>query len=538
MPRHEGPGLTYHRSIRIDELVAPPAAAPRTSAQPVRPHVAGARPRVPLELVGLIGVVVAFLAIGGLFAVQQPPFYDADEKAHLAYAHEIASLRLPEIDTIADPPAAAVQWHAELATAQDERYLGVWVANHPPLHYIASAPLVWLAEATDRADGGLLYLRLLNLTFAAGGLVFVFLVGTHVARGNRRVGLLATALVALVPQCYTYFSRALNDGLAFAAASGVLFFALRCARPSPARRDLVAMAALVAVAAGTRAATMLMAAAVVVAVAGYHLVRTRSAPRDRARAAARIAAIGLGPAAVLWGWFYVRNHVLYGDVGASSYLLERFQRSRVDSVAGMLTQGHVWSSLYRRLASTAPLDWAVPRFATLVAVVCVVAVAVLGASGVRRRDRRLAVDATVLLVAIVVVVVTVAQHLAGGGSPYPRYLFPALGAAAVLVAAGLERVGRGVVGVVGVAVLGGWLATRVPIGVDATTLERPRDHGPPPPALQTLPAGDAVRIVLAVVATAAAATVIAVLTASVGLALAAAADARRHGAPVRHDLGP
>ena len=42
--------------------------------------------------------MVAFVGITGMFAFQQAPFFDSDEKAHLGYAHEIADLRLPEID--------------------------------------------------------------------------------------------------------------------------------------------------------------------------------------------------------------------------------------------------------------------------------------------------------------------------------------------------------------------------------------------------------------------------------------------------------
>lgn len=475
------------------------------------------------------------MSIATLFAFQQPPFYDADEKAHLAYAHEIASFHLPEIETRADPPAAAVQWQAELDSAQDVRYEGVWVANHPPLHYIAAAPLIWLSDATGRADGGLLYLRLLNLTFAAVGIVFTYLLGREVAAGSRRtspaasrrVGLIAATLVALVPQCYTYFSRALNDGLAFAAGTGLVWAALRCCRPCPQRRELVALSALVAVAAGTRAATMLMAIVVVACVAAYHALRAPGGGIDRVAAATRIGAIGLGPAVVLWGWFYVRNIALYGDVGASSYLLERFSRTRQDSVAGMLTQGHLWSGLYRRLASTAPLDWSVPRFANAVAVLLVFAAGIVVVSAVRRRDRRTLFSVGLLLAAIVTVVLTVAQHLAGGGSPYPRYLFPALGPAAVLAAAGLARVTKAAPAVLLVVIMGGWLTTRIPIGVDATTLERPRDHGPPPAGLQSLPVGDASRVVVAVVASVSAAVAVAAIAASVTLALAAAAASTR-----------
>ena len=118
----------------------------------------------------------------------------------------------------------------------------MWVANHPPLHYVAVAPLIWFAEATDRPDGGLLLMRLANLAFAAVGVVFTYLLATELTGGVRRIGLAAAAIVALVPQGHTYFSRGLNDGLAFAAGTGLLWAGAallaprRPPQPRPARR--------------------------------------------------------------------------------------------------------------------------------------------------------------------------------------------------------------------------------------------------------------------------------------------------------------
>ena len=55
-------------------------------------------------------------------------------------------------------------------------------------------------------------------------------------------------------------------------------------------------------------------------------------------------AIGLGPAAVLFGWFYVRIHLLYGDFGASTFLFEHFDRV-ARRITHMFTQGRWWSDL-------------------------------------------------------------------------------------------------------------------------------------------------------------------------------------------------
>ncbi|HET9667162.1 MAG TPA: hypothetical protein VFP09_10415, partial [Desertimonas sp.] len=229
--------------ISTAELVAGTA----TSAELSRAHEPNRRAtgspttrrRVPTAVIGLIGVVIAFIGITAMFAFEQAPFYDSDEKAHLGYAHEIADFRLPEIDRQPDVPDSARQWQTERATARTAQHTGVWVANHPPLHYFMTAPLIWFAEATDRSDGGLLLMRFANLALAAVGVCFTYLLGTELGDGKRRIGLAAAAIVALVPQGHTYFSRGLNDGLAFAAGTALLWAGVRCLRRPTDRRDLV-----------------------------------------------------------------------------------------------------------------------------------------------------------------------------------------------------------------------------------------------------------------------------------------------------------
>jgi 4-amino-4-deoxy-L-arabinose transferase-like glycosyltransferase len=441
-----------------------------------------------------------------VFSFQQAPFYDADEKAHLGYAHEIADFRLPEIDRPAVVPSSATQWQAELATGRDDRYRAVWVANHPPLHYMATAPLIWIVEATNRPDGGLLLMRLANAAFAACGVVFTYLLGRELSGGSRRLGLAAAAIVALVPQGHTYFSRGLNDGLAFAAGTALVWAALRCLRAPGDRGCLIALGVAATVAAGTRTATMLLAVFVVALVAAVRLLDQRGSLRQRVGAAATAAAFGLGPAALLFGWFFVRMQALYGDVGASSFLLDHFGRVSDGSVADVLTWGHLWVHLYERMTSTAPLSWAWPRFAALLAVVSVtgsVVAIVRPRRGTSRRGLLLCVAAVALIT------LTVAQHIAGGGSPYPRYFFPVLGVLAALVAVGLERLLPRLLPAVVIAAMAWWAIRQMPIGVDPVTTLRPRDRGALPPVeLRALPVGDGWRRGAALLIVAGAATAV------------------------------
>ena len=163
-----------------------------------------------------------------------------------------------------------MQWQAERESGRDDRYRAVWVANHPPLHYVVTAPLIWFSDATDRPDGGLMLMRLANIAFAAAGVVFTYLLARDLSGGGRRIGVAAAAIAALVPQGTVLFSEAMNDGLGFAAATAVVWAGVRCiGTPSGRweRGDLVALGVAAAACAGARSATLLVAVVVVLWVA-------------------------------------------------------------------------------------------------------------------------------------------------------------------------------------------------------------------------------------------------------------------------------
>jgi hypothetical protein len=471
--------------------------------------------------VGVAGALVVFVGIALLFAFEQPPFVAPDETAHVGYAHEIAGFDLPEITEHPDVPASATQWQAERDSARAERYLGVWVANHPPLHYVATAPLIWLSNAMDRPDGGLMFLRVANIAFATVGLWFTYLLGRDLGGGVRRIGVAAASLAALLPQGQVLFSQAMNDGLGFAATTAVAWAGVRCIRRGSeplSGTDLFVLGAAATACAGARSATLAVAALVVMWVAATRLAQTTSKWHQRLAAAGIVLAAGLLPAAALFGWYYVRNRVLYGDFAGSEFLLDRFRRRPRGSVVEMLTDGDMWVRLYHHLFSPSTLRLRTPPgvdVAIVVAGVGVVLATVTRRTGdvVRRGVKGVVSRNTVALcVAIILVVmVTVAQHVSGGGSRYSRYLLPALGAAAALFALGFDRLWPRVLPAISVVLMGWWALRNVPSGVDPTRVRRPRDDGRMPELLQVLPASPWLRTTTGVVIAAGCLAVLAAL---------------------------
>jgi len=473
-------------------------------------------------IVGLVAIVVAFVGIGALHALQQPPFWPPDETAHVGYAQEIASFRLPEIRKFPEVPVEARQWQAERSMANDIRYRGVWVANHPPLNYVAVAPLIWASRATGASDGGLILMRFANVAFAAVGVVFTFLLASELTRRNHRLALLAAALAALVPQGHAVFSQGLNDGLGFAAGTAVVWAGARCLRRIDAltRRDLTLLAATAVVAFGSRAATMLLAIAMVGFVALRLFTRPAPSVQVQARRAALVALIGLGPAVVVFGWFYVRNIALYGDVGASQYLLEMFQRERRGSVLEMLARWPMWSSVYEGLMSPTTRRRIVPPGSILITLVAAVGVAVVFITGRMSGNDELSADAgsegpdhdrssqastlrwqlTLGLVTAGLIALTFAQHASGGGNAHARYAMPAIGVIAVLLVMGMERVWSRWAPFGLVAVAGWWALINLPVDIDRRTMIRNRDDGQLPPfPLRVLPLSDGWRTASGVV---------------------------------------
>lgn len=486
---------------------------------------AGSRPPSRAVTIGLVAIVAAFVGFGSLHALQQPPFAAPDETAHVGYAQEVASFRLPEIRKFPEVPVAARQWQGERSTANDIEHRGVWVANHPPLNYIAVAPLIWYSRHVDAPDGGLIYLRFANIAFAAAGVVFTFLLASEVTGRDHRLALLSAALVAVVPQGHAVFSQGLNDGLGFAAATAVVWAGVRCLRPVDAlsRRDLTLLAVTCAVAFGARAATMLVAVAVVGVVTIHRFLRPARNAEQRARRASRVAVIGLGPAILAWGWFYVRNIVLYGDIGASKYLLEMFDRQPRGSVFEMFNSRFMWLRVYEGIMSPSTRERIVPPGSFLLTLLSAIGVCLAFITGRLSRMSQRSDDAAALrwklatcLLIIAVIATTIAQHASGGGNAHARYAMPAIGVAAVLVVVGIERIWSRWGPLALVFVAGWWAVLNVPVDIDPTLTRGAReDGGLPPGPLRVLPLSDTWRdaagVLLAVGVTVAAVVLVATM---------------------------
>ncbi len=399
--------------------------------------------------IAVCGTVLAFGGLTAHAAFSAAPFFGVDEVAHVGYAHAVAHGNLPEVDDPPEIPASSTQWILKHQTNLGTHRATVWVAHHPPLHYVIAAPFVWIGESLDRPDGGLLFLRLLHVAVASIGVGFTYLLGARTAGGSRRIGVLAAALAAVIPLAHEQFGWALNDGTAFAATTALAWAAIKFLEDNSGR-NLALLAAFVALASGARSSSMMAALAVVVVVAAVTWRRTE-APR-RWRVTTRVALASLAPAVVLFGWFYVRNVVLYGDL-AGTERVQELQHLQPRRMWDVLTSGQMWRAVFEGLAQPSVSAFFEPVDSLVRAVIDVAAVAAMAGllitlvRGPRRRqsDDRCSAAPSALAVNAVVVIAACVSILAfgvAGGPAFSRYLLPALGTLATLIVVGLDRIAR------------------------------------------------------------------------------------------------
>ncbi|MDR7255365.1 hypothetical protein J2X46_004367 [Nocardioides sp. BE266] len=368
---------------------------------------------VPLLAATMLALVGAQIAL-----VFKVPSWGNDEPAHTGYVAALAEGRLPTIETdIVDDPAR-FPGTAEEFRGWDEEHGDIWTANHPPLFHLAMVPVWW--ALSDHQSGMVITMRLANtLGFAA----WLFLVGV-LARElvPRRPAVAALAVVvAAAPTLVLRSAFFINDGWASASAVLLLLATVRLMRGDVTRRWVVWAVVAGTVAAGTRAQGVLVVAMCALALL---VVLGR---REGWRTGLGVAALVGGVPAAAFGWFFLRNLRLYGDLTGQDALLEKFGRvpvagiGRIDNIPG-LTE---------------------PTLATpIVLAVALLLVPVALARSVRRHGVRLDPVWVMLAVHALVTLQSLVSFLAAGGGFHDRYLMQAMPLLATVTAVGMLEVGR------------------------------------------------------------------------------------------------
>lgn len=207
--------------------------------------------------------------------------------------------------------------------------------HQPPLYYLSALPalgLHWLARGSfpDQARPGLVIsLRLWSVLVAAGGVWITWLLGRRVFPHDRLLALAPALFLALWPGRTLIVSAVTNDGLAEAFSLLTFLLCVVILQEGLSHRRAAALGLAWALALMAKSTGLALAPVVLLAVV---MAGTREAEAgDRAAAQRKaLAALGVvaGVVALVAGWWFVRNQLIYGDPLAAEVFNRLFKTDR------------------------------------------------------------------------------------------------------------------------------------------------------------------------------------------------------------------
>jgi 4-amino-4-deoxy-L-arabinose transferase-like glycosyltransferase len=271
------------------------------------------KPSFSGERVILAIILLAYLALGTLYAALTPPWQVPDEPAHYNYVrHLVEEGRLPEL-RMGDYD------QAYLDEIRDHKFALTYSIDpiryefhQPPLYYLALVPLYALTS------GALLPLRLFSVLLGAGVLVVAYLVGREVLQRDQTwLALGSTAFIAFIPQHIAMTAAVENDVMAELVLGIVLLGLVRWLKSEGpwSRGQLVRLGLFIGLGLWTKVSVYIALPLALIAVCLKFWVRLPSGRRRLdLRAAAAAAVALLGPALLLGLPWFVRNAIVYGDL--------------------------------------------------------------------------------------------------------------------------------------------------------------------------------------------------------------------------------
>lgn|GEM_PF-1180568 len=259
-----------------------------------------------------------FLFVRYLQLYHQLPVQGDQLKAVRAH-HAPAYFALGALLIAWSPPGASADW-ASLGLRENPRY-AFRLDDPEPINksvFLHGTPdEQWPYRAQPLAVH---VARLLSLAFSTLAVVLTYWLAALMFPGNRPLAALAAGLVAFNPIVAFMSAIVQNDTATLASGAAVVLALYRTLRRSPTCRDWLLVGAVLGLGILLKSGLLSMAA-VVGTAALYAAWRAGPAWSGRARALL-VSAVGVGlPVALLDGWWFVRNQVLYGDLTANASIV-------------------------------------------------------------------------------------------------------------------------------------------------------------------------------------------------------------------------
>jgi hypothetical protein len=432
----------------------------------IRPNLSEAAMKKDIaSLLPILLILLLFLILATAVSVLNPLFESTDEIRHYRYVrHLVVNHNLPVqgVEAVRSqshhPPlyyllgALASGWVNSPHTPSYEQpvnpfwgYRNWAVGVDNKLQYLHSP-----SEDFPFREGYLAALipRWVNVLLGALTVLLTYRLGRLVWPERPPLTWGAAALVAFNPQ-FIYLSAAMNnDIIAAAMGTAVLLLSLAlvlpragAAEPPRLRRgQLILLGLAYGLALMAKFHLLILGGVIALAVALAVRFKSTAAPAGSRRVMVpwlRGVGIVVAAAALVAGWWFIRNWILYGDPTALNKVNELWLGRSAGGNWWALQQGlpYLWSSLWARFGyGQIPLP---QTFYTALLVLCLLALA----GYLFPQRRRIPLNALLILVATVLGFTAVVFYyiLTQPAGPMGRFLFPALPALAVLLVEGFDR---------------------------------------------------------------------------------------------------
>lgn len=254
----------------------------------------------------LLVILILSATLGLAFARSTPKGANPDEGAHLEFVRIVATeFRLPALNV-------EERKQKQFADANYE-------AHQAPLYYLLAAPFYRIGEAVDATNGPTQGARLLSILIGVMGTTLIWFLAREVAPERPGIWIATTSIAAFLPMRLAAAASVGNDILAEAMGTLALFLMIRGVRGKWARQDWVWLGVALGVALLSKQNSILL---LPVAFFAVLFAAKRATPDPDAQGMAadldlplffRSALTVLGVAALVSGWWFVRNLVLYHD---------------------------------------------------------------------------------------------------------------------------------------------------------------------------------------------------------------------------------
>jgi 4-amino-4-deoxy-L-arabinose transferase-like glycosyltransferase len=418
--------------------------------------------------VALAACLVVYLALAVGYSLANPLYESPDELRHVRYVRHIATYRDLPVQRAGGPRAQS--HHPPLYYALGA-LSSCWVHVEQDVYYQPPENPFWayrywevsgdnknqyVRRPSDRLGVlpvprfrgitlAVYIMRWMTVLIGAGVVWLTYRIGIRVFQGRRGLALGGAALVAFNPQ-FLYLSGAVNNDVPAALwGAAVLLQCVHVVEEGPRWRAHVVLGVLVGLALLTKIHLLVLLVPIELAYGlalWQPLAGSRTQPERRRRmwdwrAFLRANLVILGLAALISGWWFARNQVLYGDpLGLSVHSQLWNSRSPAEGWWAIRQElPYLWSSLwgrfgYGQVAMPNRVYQGLLGFSALA----------LAGYLIPRRRRLSPPPLALMLVTVLVFAAWVFYYtLVQPAGARGRFLFPALPAFALLLINGLHR---------------------------------------------------------------------------------------------------